>query len=159
MPTPEVFYTLAEVAIAFVGFAAILGVLSARVEVWPAEVQVMFRALIEIGLIVLYSSSGQDLDQIQRQSIRLLVAFLVMIAVAQIPPLQLRRWSPGLFGLSIALLLAVLIFGEVGKGAQRWLDLYFFRFQPSELSKVAVPMMIAWFLAEKSPEYGSQTSQ
>ncbi len=102
------------------------------------------------GLILLYSAGGQDMDQVERQAIRLLVAFLVMVAMAQIPPVQLRRWSPWLFSLSIVLLVSVLIVGQIGKGAQRWLDLYFFRFQPSELSKLAVPMMIAWFLAEKS---------
>ena len=106
--------------------------------------------LCGFGLILLYSAGGQNMDQIQRQAIHLLLAFLVMATMAQIPPVHLRRWSPKLFGLSIALLVSVLIVGEVGKGAQRWLDLYFFRFQPSELSKLAVPMMIAWFLAEKS---------
>jgi rod shape determining protein RodA len=90
------------------------------------------------------------MGQIQRQLIRLGVAFGAMFVLAQIPSSQLRRWSPWLFGIGILLLVAVLIIGQVGKGAQRWLDLGFFRFQPSELAKLAVPMMIAWFLAEKS---------
>jgi rod shape determining protein RodA len=106
--------------------------------------------LCGFGLIVLYSASGQDMGQIQRQLIRLGVAFGAMFVLAQIPSSQLRRWSPWLFGIGILLLVAVLIIGQVGKGAQRWLDLGFFRFQPSELAKLAVPMMIAWFLAEKS---------
>jgi rod shape determining protein RodA len=102
------------------------------------------------GLFVLYSASGQDAGHIERQLIRLALAFTVMIVVAQIPPAQLRRWSPRLFGVSLLLLVAVLVIGHVGKGAQRWLDLGFFRFQPAELAKLAVPMMIAWFLAEKA---------
>jgi rod shape determining protein RodA len=53
-----------------------------------------------------------------------------------------------LFGFGIFLLLAVLIMGQIGKGAQRWLDLGFFRFQPSEMIKITTPMMIAWYLAE-----------
>ncbi|HEB96422.1 MAG TPA: rod shape-determining protein RodA [Sedimenticola thiotaurini] len=106
--------------------------------------------LCGFGLVVLYSASGQDMGQIQRQLIRLALAFLVMFLVAQIPPVQLRRLAPWLYGLGILLLLAVMIVGQVGKGAQRWLDLGLFRFQPSELTKLAVPMMIAWFLAEKS---------
>jgi rod shape determining protein RodA len=106
--------------------------------------------LCGFGLIVLYSASGQDMAQIQRQLIRLGVAFGAMFVLAQIPTSQLRRWSPWLFGIGILLLVAVLVIGQVGKGAQRWLDLGFFRFQPSELAKLAVPMMIAWFLAEKS---------
>ena len=106
--------------------------------------------LCGFGLMVLYSASSESLAQVQRQAIRLALACVVMLVVAQIPPAQLRRWSPWLYAISLLLLLAVLLVGEVGKGAQRWLDLGFFRFQPSELAKLAVPMMIAWFLAEKS---------
>ena len=102
-----------------------------------------------LGLLVLYSASDQDMLQVQRQSIRLALAFAVLVVCAQIPPAELRRWAPILFAVSMLLLLAVLLVGDTGKGAQRWLDLGLFRFQPSELSKLAVPMMIAWFLAEK----------
>ena len=105
--------------------------------------------LCGFGLIVLYSASGQDMGQIQRQLIRLGLAFVVMIAVAQIHPSTLKRWSPVLYIIGVCLLIAVLVFGQIGKGAQRWLDLGFFRFQPSEMVKLAVPMMIAWFMAEK----------
>ena len=105
--------------------------------------------LCGFGLVVLYSASGQDMDQIQRQLIRLGLAFAVMLAMAQISPRSLHRWSPWLFLLSVGLLLAVLVGGHMGKGAQRWLDLGFVRFQPAELAKLAVPMMIAWYLAEK----------
>jgi len=100
------------------------------------------------GLIVLYSASDQSMAQVERQLIRLGLAFVVMVIIAQIPPQQLRYWSPWLFGIGLLMLIAVLIFGHVGKGAQRWLDLGFFRFQPSELMKLAVPMMVAWFLSE-----------
>jgi len=106
--------------------------------------------LCGFGLVVLYSASDQDMGQIQRQLIRLGLAFVVMVVMAQVPPSQIRRWSPGLFVIGLALLIAVLVVGQMGKGAQRWLDLGLFRFQPSELTKLAVPMMIAWFLAEKS---------
>jgi rod shape determining protein RodA len=102
------------------------------------------------GLIVLYSASGQDMAQVQRQLIRLGFAFAVMVAVAQVHPATLKRWSPWLYLVGIGLLIAVLVFGHVGKGAQRWLNLGFIRFQPSEMVKLAVPMMIAWFLSEKA---------
>ncbi|VAX11450.1 Rod shape-determining protein RodA [hydrothermal vent metagenome] len=106
--------------------------------------------LCGFGLIVLYSAGDQSWPQIERQLIRLGIAFVVMVMVAQIPPAQLRYWSPWLFGVGILMLIAVLVVGQAGKGAQRWLDLGLFRFQPSELTKVAVPMMIAWFLSEGS---------
>ncbi len=106
--------------------------------------------LCGFGLVVLYSASGQDMAQIRGQLIRLGAAFVAMFVMAQIPPASLRRWSPWLFGAGVLLLLAVLLVGQVGKGAQRWLDLGLFRFQPSEITKLAVPMMIAWFVAEKT---------
>jgi len=100
------------------------------------------------GLVVLYSAGGQDIELITRQSIRLLIGLVFMFIAAQLPPQKLQYWSPSLFGLGLALLIAVLLFGDVGKGAQRWLDLGLFRFQPSEMLKITVPMMIAWYLAE-----------
>ena len=104
--------------------------------------------LCGVGLMILYSAGDQDIAQIKRQLIRLGIAFSVMLVVAQIPPIHLRRWSPWLFGIGLMMLIAVLFAGEVGKGAQRWLNLGLFRFQPSEMMKLAVPMMVAWYLAE-----------
>jgi len=113
-----------------------------------APLLICLLALSVISLFVLYSASGQNIDVIWRQSVRLGVAFLMMLALAQLNPASLKRWTPWLFGLGIALLLAVLWFGQTGKGAQRWLDLGFFRFQPSEMLKLAVPMMVAWYLSD-----------
>jgi rod shape determining protein RodA len=101
------------------------------------------------GLLVLYSASGEDMAQVDRQLIRLGMAYTAMLLLAQISPATLRRWTPAIFGIGLAMLAAVLVSGEIGKGAQRWLNLGVFRFQPSELVKLAVPMMMAWYLAEK----------
>jgi rod shape determining protein RodA len=106
--------------------------------------------VITAGLFILYSASGEDLDAVGRQVIRLGIAFAVMVMVAQVSPQTLRRWTPRVFVFGVLLLIAVLVIGEIGKGAQRWLDLGIVRFQPSELMKLAVPMMIAWYLAETS---------
>lgn len=102
-----------------------------------------------MGLVVLYSASGENIEQVQRQAFRLGLAFGVLLVAAQINPATLQRWSPWLYTAGVAMLIAVLVFGEVGKGAQRWLNLGIIRFQPSELVKLAVPMMLAWFLADK----------
>jgi rod shape determining protein RodA len=85
---------------------------------------------------------------VEKQLLRLGLGFVVMLAVAQLHPVRLRRWSPFLYGAGLLLLVAVLFVGDIGKGAQRWLDLGVLRFQPSEMVKLAVPMMVAWFLAE-----------
>lgn len=104
--------------------------------------------LSAIGLVTLYSAGNQDMALIWRQLTRLGIAFGVLLVVAQIPPEMLRRWARPIFIVGLIMLIAVLVTGAVGKGAQRWLDLGF-RFQPSELMKLAVPMMVAWYLHEK----------
>ncbi len=115
---------------------------------WPLLIGLI--ALSAVGLVILYSSSGQDMELIWRQCVRLGIAFGVMFAAAQIAPHNIERWAPWIFGAGVLMLVAVLIVGAVGKGAQRWLDLGLFRFQPSEIMKLAVPMMIAWYLADNT---------
>ena len=104
--------------------------------------------LSAMGMVVLYSAGDKSIDLLNRQSIRLFLAFIVMLAVAQINPRTLKHWAPWIFGIGLLMLIAVLVFGEIGKGAQRWLNLGIFRFQPSELMKIAVPIMTAWYLSE-----------
>lgn len=101
------------------------------------------------GLMILYSASGEDVGMLQRQAVRLGLGFAIMVILAQIPPINLLRWTPWLFGIGLLLLIGVLLFGHTGKGAQRWLDLGFFKFQPSEMMKLVVPMMVAWYLHQK----------
>lgn len=102
--------------------------------------------LASFGLFILYSAGNQDWDTLIRQLIRLGLAFAIMLVLAQIHPQRYQAWTPWLFALGISLLLAVLIMGQIGKGAQRWLDLWLFRFQPAEFMKIIVPMMLAWYL-------------
>ncbi|OPX55839.1 cell elongation-specific peptidoglycan biosynthesis regulator RodA [Oceanospirillum multiglobuliferum] len=105
--------------------------------------------LISCGLLVLYSASGESLHDVQRQGMRFLFALLVMAGVAQVEPRHLQYWSPVFYGAGALLLIGVLLFGVGAKGAQRWLSLGFFRFQPSEIMKLAMPMMVAWYLANR----------
>ncbi len=104
--------------------------------------------LLGLGLMVLYSAGDQSTALIIRQLVRMGTAFFVLLVLANIHPDRMRDFSYLLFGLGLALLIAVLVFGHEGKGAQRWLDLGFFRFQPSELMKLAVPLVVARYLAE-----------
>jgi rod shape determining protein RodA len=106
--------------------------------------------LCAAGLITLYSASGQDMDLIIRQGLRILAGFTLMVVLAQIPYQNVQYWTPAIYVAGIALLIGVLFAGDIGKGAQRWLDLGLFRFQPSEIMKLTVPMAIAWYLAELS---------
>lgn len=105
--------------------------------------------LVVISLFTLYSSSSQNADLMWRQILRFALAFGFMLVIAQLPPDPLKRWVPWIYIIGVILLLAVMLFGDVGKGAQRWLDLGLFRFQPSEIMKLAVPLMVAWYLSEQ----------
>jgi rod shape determining protein RodA len=106
-------------------------------------------AVTGIGFIVLYSAVGGDMGLLLRQGIRFAVAFAAFLLFAQIPPRYLRMWTPWLYLGVLGLLLGVMVEGEIGKGAQRWLDLGIVRFQPSEFAKLTVPLMVAWFLHER----------
>lgn len=106
-------------------------------------------ALSAISLAVIYSAGGQDIGLVQRQAMRIGLSFFVLIALAQISPYNYKRLAIPVFLIGLALLIAVLLVGVVGKGAQRWLDLGFIRIQPSELMKLATPMMVAWFCARQ----------
>ena len=103
-----------------------------------------------LGLLILYSSSGGSFDLVYRQLIHLGLATSVMLVVAQIPPLLLMRSAPILMLLGIILLILVLLFGSYGGGAQRWLNLGFIKFQPSEMMKIIVPIAIASILSERT---------
>lgn len=105
--------------------------------------------LTVVGLGVLYSAGDGSIELVQKQTVRLSLAFVVMLIVAQIPQRQLYLWAPWFFALGMVLLILVLTVGDIGKGAQRWLDLYVIKFQPSEMMKLATPMMLAWYLSEK----------
>lgn len=100
------------------------------------------------GLFVLYSAAGENSRLIINQSIRLGVALVGMLIIAQLPPDFLRRWTPWAYAIGLLLLILVLTKGDVGQGARRWLNVGV-RFQPSEAMKLAVPMMTAWYLHDR----------
>jgi len=101
------------------------------------------------GLVVLYSASGQNWNRVIDGAIRVALGGFAMCALAQVKPSFLRRLAFPLWVVGVVLLIIVDITGHIGKGAQRWLDLGFIRFQPSEIMKLAVPMTCAWWLHER----------
>ena len=101
------------------------------------------------GLFVLYSAAGDNTVLWFSQVARFGIGCAVMIAIAQVPDHFIRMVSPIAYVLGLLLLLLVAVAGDVGKGAQRWLDIGVLRFQPSEIMKLAVPMMCAWYLHQR----------
>ena len=110
---------------------------------------VILFAIVGLGMVVLYSAVSADTGLLVRQGMRFGVGLAAFMVIAQISPHYWRILTPWLYLLGIGLLLAVAVEGQIGKGAQRWLDLGVVTFQPSELLKLAVPMMCAWFMHER----------
>jgi rod shape determining protein RodA len=106
-------------------------------------------AVCVAGLVVLYSAAGENMGIFLGQAARVGLGLGVMTAIAQIPPRVMRMAAPFLYTIGVLLLIAVAVAGDVAMGAQRWLDLGFVRFQPSELMKIAVPLACAWYLHER----------
>ena len=112
----------------------------------------LFSALIAVslfGLFVLYSAAGDNTALWFSQLARIGIGFALLIVLAQAPDHFLRMLSPAAYVLGLILLVIVAVAGDVGKGAQRWLDLGVIRFQPAEIMKLAVPMMCAWYLHQR----------
>jgi rod shape determining protein RodA len=101
-----------------------------------------------VGLLVLYSASGQSMTRVYGQGINIIVALTFMWIAANIAPNQLERIALPLYGLGVLLLIGVALFGEISHGARRWLDLGFTRIQPSEIMRIAMPMMLAWYFSK-----------
>ncbi|MDE0743593.1 MAG: rod shape-determining protein RodA [Woeseiaceae bacterium] len=109
-----------------------------------------------LGVFVLFSASNESSEVLIRQLFRISVAFIALLITAQLPTDLIRRLSPWGYFFGLMLLSLVLFLGDIGQGAQRWLDIGI-RFQPSEIMKLAVPMMVAWYLHEKKlPPSGKQ---
>lgn len=101
--------------------------------------------LLVMGLLTLYSAAGASLERVAAQMANISVALVLMWIAANVPLHYLSRIALPLYVLGLVLLIAVVAFGEIVNGARRWLDLGFTRIQPSELMKIAVPLMLAWY--------------
>lgn len=107
-------------------------------------------ALGGLGLMVLFSASGENRAEVQRQAVTMLIGFMVMFLVAQLNVQFFRRWAPSMYTAGLGLLVIVLFFGVEANGAKAWLDLPGLpSFQPAELLKFVLPMLLAWYLGSR----------
>lgn len=110
----------------------------------------MLLVLMTMGLAVLYSASGQRIEAVMAQGIRFGLALVVMFLLAQLSPTTLLRWALPVYGVGLLMLVAVELVGDMGMGAQRWLVIPgVIRFQPSEIMKLAMPLMLAAYLSRR----------
>ena len=120
-----------------------------QLQRWHIDIPLFYAllALTGISLLVVYSASAENLTILIKHILRLIMGFGILFVIAQIRPDDLRRLAPILFGLGVLLLIAVLGVGIVSKGARRWLGVGGLSFQPSEIMKLALPLMLAWYFA------------
>ncbi|MGN1392902.1 MAG: rod shape-determining protein RodA [Succinivibrionaceae bacterium] len=116
------------------------------------DIPLLFGLFLALGLslFVLYSASGQHYEMLIKQILRTILSFVFMLVIAQINPKFLERGAWLFFIICILLLLGVTFFGEISKGARRWLNIGFMRIQPSEFLKITMPIMISSFIAKEA---------
>ena len=105
--------------------------------------------LLGLGLLTLYSAAYENPSRMTAQLVNISVALSVMWVVAQIPPQTLMRFAPPLYLIGLLLLIAVALFGDIRNGARRWINLGVTSIQPSELMKIAMPLMLAWYFQKR----------
>jgi len=120
-----------------------------RLQHWHIDIPLFYAllALTGISLLMVFSASAENFGVLFKHVLRLIMGFGILFLIAQIRPDDLRRLAPVLFGLGVLLLIAVLGVGIVSKGARRWLGVGGLSFQPAEIMKLALPMMLAWYFA------------
>src|SRR6202166_3765320 len=106
--------------------------------------------IVCFGILVVYSASGQNLKMVEHHLGNIAIAVTAMLALAKLAtPQYLRLFAPVAYVIGVLLLVVVEATGHIGKGAQLWLDIGFMRFKPSEIMKLAVPMICAWYMHER----------
>ncbi len=132
-----------------IGIRDLARILRARIAVFDPVLLVAIALLAILSLVTMYSAAYNFPGRFEGHLRNLMVAFVVMWAAASVPPAWMMRAAVPLFIGGIALLVAVALFGDISKGARRWLNLGFGRIQPSELLKIATPLLLAWYFQRR----------
>ena len=107
-----------------------------------------------VGLFVLYSASSHNVDRVLAQAFNIAVALCAMWLVANVSPQRIERAAMPLYIIGVLLLIGVALFGTTSHGAKRWLNLGITKIQPSEIMRLAMPMMIAWYFSKREASLG-----
>lgn len=105
-----------------------------------------------VSLFLLYSADGQDLSQLEGKTIHTVIGFVLLWLIAKARPQLLSNFALPLYVLSLLMLLGVHFFGITVNGSTRWLNLGVARIQPSEIIKIALPMLLAWYFHKYDSE-------
>lgn len=105
--------------------------------------------LSSCSICVMWSASGQNCEIIQKKILQIIIGLFIMIFLAQIPPRFYEFWTPYIYSICLTLLILVNLIGQSNKGAQRWLDCGIIKFQPSEMIKISVLFMVAYYITHR----------
>lgn len=122
--------------------------LRAYIQVFDATLALLIFLILSLGIVTLYSAGVNFPGRVEDQLRNILIAFFVMWIMANIPPQTLMRFAIPIYTFGVALLIAVALFGDVKKGARRWLNVGT-QIQPSEMMKIATPLMLAWYFQKR----------
>jgi rod shape determining protein RodA len=128
--------------------------LLAVIEPLDGPLLAILGVLLAVGLLTLYSATSDTPARFNAQLANIGVGLVLMGMVARVPPATVMRWAIPVFVLALVLLVAVALRGEVVNGARRWLNLGVARIQPSEMMKIAMPLMLAWYFHHRGPAPG-----
>ena len=117
---------------------------------WDSSLILFIGLLLLLSFALIYSASGQKISTLMRHGIHLSISFGIFLTIAQISPNRYKQIAPFLYVVGVALLVVVLVAGTSTKGAQRWIQLSSFKFQPSEFMKLITPLMLAYYLSDKA---------
>ncbi|MSQ50688.1 MAG: rod shape-determining protein RodA [Betaproteobacteria bacterium] len=122
----------------------------------PLDATLMWIALaiLGLGLLTLYSATNENPSRVFAQFANIFVALALMWIVSQIPPQTLMRFAPPAYILGLFLLIAVALLGDIRNGARRWLNFGVTSIQPSEIMKIAMPLMLAWYFQKREAVLG-----
>ncbi len=115
--------------------------------VWAPIDPWLFFAMLAVyimSLFLLYSADGQEFGQLENKTLHTVIGFILLWVVAKVPPKTIAKWALPIYAVGVVLLIGVEIAGVTVNGSTRWLDLGI-RIQPSEIMKIGLPMMVAWF--------------
>jgi rod shape determining protein RodA len=120
-------------------------------QLWHLDIPLLLAllGLLIFGFFILYSASNQQFSMLSQEMLHIGLAAVIMFVLAQLPPYFYQKWSPWLYAIGMVLLIAVLLVGQTQKGAQRWINFGVFLFQPSEMMKIVIPMMLAWYFSNR----------
>ncbi|MFC5473351.1 rod shape-determining protein RodA [Paraherbaspirillum soli] len=122
--------------------------IKSHIAVFDGALSLIIFLILAVGIVTLYSAGIDFPGRVEDQLRNILVAFVIMWVAANVPPQTLMRFAVPIYTIGVTLLIAVALFGIVKKGSRRWINVGMV-IQPSEIMKIAMPLMLAWYFQKR----------